>query len=53
MPIGQSASYVSLNLREVTALWRFNTRSDDTLHVVVLQRCQSESGMKNFAIEDC
>jgi hypothetical protein len=42
---------VRLNLREVTALWRFNGRSDGNLDVVVLQRRQSKGGMNNFATE--
>jgi hypothetical protein len=44
-------SWCALDLREVTALWRFNRRSDGNLNVVVLQCCQSEGGMNNFASE--
>jgi hypothetical protein len=42
---------VPLDLREVTAFWRFNGRSDANLDVVVLQRRQSEGDMNNFAKE--
>jgi hypothetical protein len=42
---------VCLNLRGVTALRRFNGRSDGNLDVVVLQRRQSEGAMNNFAAE--
>jgi hypothetical protein len=40
-----------LKLREITALWRFNGRSDGNLDVVVFQRRQSVGGMNNFQIE--
>jgi hypothetical protein len=51
LPFQQSVVGVCLNLQEVTALWRFNGRSDGNLDVVILQRRQSEGGMNNFTTE--
>jgi len=43
---------VSWNLRDVTVLWQFNTRSDGNLDIVVLLRLRSKGGMNNFVTED-
>jgi hypothetical protein len=51
LPFQQSVVGVCLNLREVTALWRFNGCSDGNFDVVVLQCRQSEGGMNSFATE--
>jgi hypothetical protein len=40
-----------LKLQEITGLWRFSGHYDSNLGTMVLQHCQSEGGMNNFATE--
>jgi hypothetical protein len=43
---------LSWNLRNATALWQFNARSDGNLGVVVLLRRRSEGGMNSSVTEN-